>query len=75
MLSRMHPNPLLFDLLKKKSILLILFEFWQKTNKYCFQTKAEAYLAVNSAPEKEAVGNIVPIIRIFLTVFIVRNIP
>ena len=52
---------------------IILFKSWQKTNEYCFQTKAEAYLAVNSAPQRAAFAN-VPI-RIFLTVFIVRNIP
>ena len=53
---------------------IILFKFWQKTNKYCFQTKAEAYLAVNSSPQRAGVVANVPI-RIFLTVFIVRNIP
>ena len=53
---------------------IILFKSWQKTNEYCFQTKAEAYLAVNSSPQRAAVVGNVPI-RIFLTVFIVRNIP
>ena len=64
--------------LKKDYISYWIFYYVQilaKNKKYCFQTKAEAYLAVNSAPppQKGAFAN-VPI-RIFLTVFIVRNIP